>query len=167
MNIFTHPWDNIAVDQRRDFSEVSRSSFITQLKQYFTLFIRASQFQMLEHVVLNVFRCYVLSASVLRNTEYYSWVSCGVWGVWNEWAQQHEPKIISLLIRSKAGESVRGYQLASGLGHISAPLGLSELSGYPLLWQCSPRCFIHMKVWAGNYELLTAGLMSSFLCFYL
>lgn len=36
---------------------------------------------------------------------------------------ERSPKILHLLIRSQAGESVWGYQLASGLQHISAALG--------------------------------------------
>lgn len=42
------------------------------------------------------------------------------------------PNTLYLLIRSQAQESVWGYQLASGLKHISAALGHSKLSGYPL-----------------------------------
>lgn len=76
----------------------------------------------------------------------------------SEWSLR--PKILYLLISSQAGESVWGYQLASGLKHISAAQGLSKLSGYRFLWQCSLRWCIHLKVWTGNYELLTWGITS-------
>lgn len=47
-------------------------------------------------------------------------------------------EILYLLIRSQAGESVWGYQLASGRKHIAAPLALSALSGYPLFVAVKP-----------------------------
>lgn len=79
------------------------------------------------------------------------------------WVTCKNQRFFHLLIRSQAGKSLQGYQLASGPELISAALGIS---GYSSWWHRSLRWWLHLKVWTGSCELLTQGTVEFFFVFF-